>query len=134
MRRFSAIRLLAIGFVAAATMCVGRAADAAGIKIGVVISETGPGASLGVPQAKTVPLLPKEIAGESVEYIVLDDGSDATKAVANARKLITDDQVDALIGGSITPASIALVQVAAETKTPFISLAGSSLVVSPMDD
>jgi branched-chain amino acid transport system substrate-binding protein len=134
MRGFWAKLLLGIGLVAAATSGLSERASAAGIKIGVVISQTGPGASLGVPQAKTVPLLPKEIAGQSVEYIVLDDGSDATKAVANARKLITDDQVDALIGGSITPASIALVEVAAETKTPFISLAGSSLVVSPMDE
>ncbi|MBV9519527.1 MAG: ABC transporter substrate-binding protein, partial [Hyphomicrobiales bacterium] len=134
MRRSSLIRLLLSGFVAIAALSPSQAANAAGIKIGVVISQTGPGASLGIPQAKTVPLLPKEIAGENVEYIVLDDGSDATKAVSNARKLITDDQVDALIGGSITPASIALVQVAAETQTPFISLAGSSLVVAPMDE
>ena len=126
-------RLVMIG-VAAAALSLSQAASADGIKIGITISQTGPGASLGIPQAKTVPLLPKEIAGQSVEYIVLDDGSDATKAVANARKLVTDEKVDALVGGSVTPASIALVEVAAETKTPFISLAGSSAVISPMDD
>jgi branched-chain amino acid transport system substrate-binding protein len=126
-------RLWTIGFVAA-ILGVAQGARAESIKIGVIVSQTGPGASLGIPQAKTVPLLPKEIAGQSVDYIVLDDGSDATKAVANARKLITDEKVDALVGGSITPASIALVEVAAETKTPFISLAGSSSVVAPMDD
>jgi branched-chain amino acid transport system substrate-binding protein len=120
--------------LAAATLGFGQAAVADGIKIGVIVSQTGPGASLGIPQAKTVPLLPKEIAGQSVDYIVLDDGSDATKAVADARKLVTEEKVDALVGGSITPASIALVEVAAETKTPFISLAGSSSVISPMDD
>ncbi len=133
MRRLWATGLSAIG-LAMAAWSFGQAASAESIKIGVVISQTGPGASLGIPQAKTVPLLPKEIAGQSVDYIVLDDGSDATKAVANARKLITDDKVDALVGGSITPASIALVEVAAETKTPFISLAGSSSVVAPMDE
>ncbi|MFI5015141.1 MAG: ABC transporter substrate-binding protein [Hyphomicrobiales bacterium] len=127
-------RFWMMGVAAAAALGFAEAAMADGIKIGITISQTGPGASLGIPQAKTVPLLPKEIAGQSVEYIVLDDGSDATKAVANARKLVTDEKVDALVGGSITPASIALVEVAAETKTPFISLAGSSAVISPMDD
>jgi branched-chain amino acid transport system substrate-binding protein len=127
-------RLSIIGMAAAAALGLSQAALADGIKIGVVISQTGPGASLGIPQAKTVPLLPKEIAGQSVDYVVLDDGSDATKAVANARKLVTEEKVDALVGGSITPASIALIEVAAETKTPFISLAGSSTVVSPMDE
>src|SRR5262249_36442234 len=126
-------RLVVIG-AAVAALSFGQAARADGIKIGVIVSQTGPGASLGIPQAKTVPLLPKEIAGQSVDYIVLDDGSDATNAVADARKLVTDEKVDALVGGSTTPASIAIVEVAAETKTPFISLAGSSAVISPMDD
>ncbi|SED13652.1 amino acid/amide ABC transporter substrate-binding protein, HAAT family [Rhizobiales bacterium GAS188] len=125
-------RLMMIGAAAAALSFSQASAD--GIKIGITISQTGPGASLGIPQAKTVPLLPKQIAGQSVDYIVLDDGSDATKAVANARKLVTDEKVDALVGGSTTPASVAVVEVAAETKTPFISLAGSSAVISPMDD
>jgi len=127
-------RLWVIGAAMAVALGCGQAALADGIKIGVTISQTGPAASLGIPQAKTVPLLPKEIGGQSVEYIVLDDGSDATRAVANARKLVTDEKVDALVGGSTTPASIALVEVAAETKTPFISLAGSSTVINPMDD
>ena len=74
-------RLSIIGMAAAAALSMGLAAVADGIKIGVVISQTGPGASLGIPQTKTVPLMPKNIAGQSVDYIVLDDGSDATKAV-----------------------------------------------------
>ena len=104
------------------------------IKIGVTISTTGPAASLGVPQKNSIALLPKQIAGQTVEYIVLDDGSDSTRAVANSRKLIDEDNVDALIGSSTTPASIAMVSVAAEKKIPMISLAASAALIQPMNE
>jgi branched-chain amino acid transport system substrate-binding protein len=109
-------------------------AKADGIKVGVTISQTGPAASLGIPQQKSVAFLPKEAGGQKIEYIVLDDASDPTKAVANGRKLATDDNVDVLVGSSITPNSLALVEVASELKIPLISLAASSKIVSPMDD
>ena len=69
----------------------------------MTISTTGPAASLGVPQNNTIALLPNEIAGQKIEYIVLDDGGDTTKAVANTRKLIDEDNVDAVIGSSDHP-------------------------------
>ena len=104
------------------------------IKIGVTISTTGPAASLGVPQKNSIALLPRQIAGQTVEYIVLDDGSDSTRAVANSRKLIDEDNVDALIGSSTTPASIAMVSVAAEKKISMISLAASAALIQPMNE
>ncbi|GJD48761.1 Leu/Ile/Val-binding protein [Methylobacterium crusticola] len=104
------------------------------IKVGVTISKTGPAASLGIPQANTVALLPAEIGGEKVEWIVLDDASDTTKGVANARKLASDDRVDAIVGSSTTPVSLAMIEVAAEAKVPMITLAASAKIVSPMDD
>ncbi len=103
------------------------------IKVGVSISTTGPAASLGIPEKNTVSLFPAEIAGQKVQYIVLDDASDATQAVKNARKLISEDKVDLLIGSSITPTSLAMLEVAAETETPMISIAGGSRIVEPMD-
>lgn len=103
------------------------------IKVGITISTTGPAASLGVPQRNSIPLLPKTIAGQTVDYIVLDDGADSTRAVANARKLIDEDAVDLLIGSSTTPASLAMIDVAAEKKTPMISLAASARLIEPMD-
>ena len=103
------------------------------IKIGVTICQTGPAASLGVPQRNTIALLPTEIGGQKVEWLVLDDASDSTKAVANARKLIDEDNVDALVGSSITPASLAMIPVAAEKQTPMISLAASQRLIAPMD-
>lgn len=116
--------MLALAFSTAAT---------AQIKVGVTVSATGPAASLGIPEKNTIALLPKEIAGKSVEYIVLDDASDTTTAVKNARKLISEDKVDLLIGSTVTPNSLAMIDVAAETQTPMISMAASSLIVEPVD-
>lgn len=103
------------------------------IKVGVVLSATGPAASLGIPQRNTVSLLPHEIGGKSVEYIVLDDASDTTAAVKNTRRLISEG-VDVIIGSSITPNSLAMVDVVAEGQTPMISVAASSKIIEPVDD
>lgn len=106
---------------------------AAQIKIGVTISTTGPAASLGIPERNAVALMPRSIAGVNIEYIVLDDGSDPVKAVQNARKLVSDDKVDVLVGSSTTPNSLAMVDVSAEGKTPQISIASSLSIVDPVD-
>ena len=99
------------------------------VKIGVTLSATGPAASLGIPEKNTIALLPKEIAGQTVQYIVLDDASDTSKAVQNTHKLIDEDHVDAIIGSSVTPNSLAMLNVAAQGKTPVISLAASADIV-----
>ncbi|MEW6373547.1 MAG: ABC transporter substrate-binding protein [Pseudomonadota bacterium] len=122
-------RILALAALAALSALNAHAQ----IKVGVSISTTGPAASLGIPEKNTVSLFPAEIAGQKVQYIVLDDASDATQAVKNARKLISEDKVDLLIGSSITPTSLAMLEVAAETETPMISIAGGSRIVEPMD-
>ncbi len=105
----------------------------ADINIGVTLSATGPAASLGIPQKNTVELLPKTIAGEKVNWIVLDDASDTTKAVTNARKLISEDKVDAIVGSSTTPNSLAMREVAADSGTPMLSMAASAQIINPMD-
>lgn len=103
------------------------------VKIGVTVSATGPAASLGIPEKNTVALLPKEIGGKSVQYIVLDDGADTTAAVKNTRKLTTEDKVDAIIGSSVTPNALAMIDVAAQTQTPVITLAAGASIVEPVD-
>lgn len=103
------------------------------IKVGVTVSATGPAASLGIPEKNTFALLPKTIAGQTVEYIVLDDATDPTTAVKNARKLVSEDKVDLLVGSTVTPNSLAMLDVAAESQTPMITMAGSAIVVEPMD-
>ena len=103
------------------------------IKVGVTLSATGPAASLGIPEKNTFALMPKTIGGQKIEYIVLDDASDTTTAVKNARKLISEDKVDVLVGSTITPNSLAMVDIAAEGETPMISMAASARIVEPMD-
>ncbi|HLS16765.1 MAG TPA: ABC transporter substrate-binding protein [Paenalcaligenes sp.] len=103
------------------------------IKVGVTVSSTGPAASLGIPERNTVSLLPTEIAGQTVEYIVLDDATDTTQAVRNMRKLVSEDGVDVVIGTSATPGSLAMLDVAEETETPMISVAANARIVEPVD-
>ncbi|HXE37824.1 MAG TPA: ABC transporter substrate-binding protein [Azonexus sp.] len=113
------------------TLAAGALAD---INVGVTLSATGPAASLGIPEKNTIDLLPKTIAGQKVNYLVLDDASDTTTAVKNTRKLISEHKVDLIIGSTTTPNSLAMVDVAAEGETPMIAMAASARIVEPMDD
>lgn len=106
----------------------------ADINIGVTLSATGPAASLGIPEKNTVALLPTVMAGQKVNYIVLDDASDTTTAVKNTRKLITEHKVDVIVGSTTTPNSLAMIDVVAEFETPMISMASSARIVEPMDE
>ncbi len=103
------------------------------IKIGVELSTTGPAASIGLPSKNVAALWPREIAGKKIEYIVLDDGSNPTGAVLNARKLTSEDKVDVIIGPNTTPNAIAMIDVAAESQTPMLALAASASIVLPQD-
>ncbi len=103
----------------------------ADITVGVTLSYTGPAASLGIPEKNTLPLLPTTIAGQKVNYIVLDDASDPTAAVKNTRKLIAENKADLIIGSTTTPASLAMIDAVAESETPLISLAASARIVDP---
>lgn len=94
----------------------------AAVSVGVVVSTTGPGAVLGIPYRNVFEILPKEIAGEPVNYVILDDASDVTTGVRNAKKLIDENQVDVLVGSNSVPVTRAMMQVAAESKLPHISL------------
>src|SRR5450631_2513229 len=119
------------GAAAAILMLAGIAQ--AQVKIGVTVSATGPAASLGIPEKNTVAMCPKSIAGKSVEYIVLDDASDTTLAVQNTKKLISEGAVDAIIGSTTTPNSLAMTDIVAEGETPTISLASSARIIEPVD-
>ncbi|WP_436278393.1 ABC transporter substrate-binding protein [Ottowia thiooxydans] len=106
---------------------------AAQVTVGVTVSATGPAASLGIPEKNTIALLPKTIGGQTVNYVVLDDASDTTAAVTNTRKLISERNVDVIVGSSTTPASLAMIDVVAEAQTPMITLAASAAIIEPMD-
>jgi branched-chain amino acid transport system substrate-binding protein len=95
----------------------------ADINIGVTLSLTGPASGLGIPVGNQFKLFPKEIAGEKINLIVLDDASDPGKGVTNARRFVTEDKVDIVFGGSITVVSAAIAPIALDNKTPQLSIA-----------
>src|SRR5579864_6599235 len=95
--------------VAALALLVSTMGSAhAQIRIGLMVSATGPTSAIGIPQKNTGDILPREIAGQSVEYFSLEDGGDTTRAVQNIRKLVQEDHIDALIGPSTTPNAFAI--------------------------
>src|SRR5690606_33542941 len=108
-------------------------AQDATVNVGVVVSATGPAASLGIAERNTVALLPRQIGSTKVNYTVLDDATDATQAVRNMRKLISENNADVIIGTTATPGSLAMIDVAAEKKIPMISLAASASIVEPVE-
>jgi branched-chain amino acid transport system substrate-binding protein len=125
------MRLVRMLCAAAVVPVVFATAANADINIGVTLSATGPAASLGIPEKNTFELLPTTIAGEKINWIVLDDGSDTTRAVTNTRRLIAENRVDVIVGSTITPNSLAMVEVVADAETPMISMAASSQIVNP---
>ena len=108
------------------------------IKIGATISETGPASSLGDPEARTLKMLVEEInakggiKGEKIKLIMYDDSADPNKAKSFATRLIEDDQVSVIIGGTTTGTTMAVSPVAEEAKVPFISLAGAIEIIDPV--
>jgi branched-chain amino acid transport system substrate-binding protein len=116
----------------------GPATAADPIKIGSVLSITGPASFLGDPEDKTLKLYVDKInaaggvAGRKIELIVYDDGGDANKARTFATRLLEDDKVVAMVGGSTTGTTMAMIPVFEEAKVPFISLAGGIEVVDPV--
>jgi branched-chain amino acid transport system substrate-binding protein len=129
------VLLLLLGLILATA---GMATAAEPIKVGAFVSSTGPAAYFGDPEAKTLKLevdrINREggILGRRVELILYDDGSDTKQAVSFARKLIDQDKVDVLIGGSITGTTMAVVPLVQDAEIPFLSLAGGTVVVEPV--
>ena len=105
---------LAIG----TTLATSALAD---INIGVNLSLTGGGAALGLPMQTMIKSFPQTIAGEKVNVIVLDDASDPGKAAQNGRRFVTQDKVDVIFGGNITPTSAAISPIATEAQTVQVS-------------
>ena len=99
----------------------------ADINIGVSLALTGPGSGLGIPMQNQFKLFPKTIGGEKVNLIVLDDATDPGKGAANARRFVTEDKVDLIIGSCITTVAAAMTDIASEAGT--VQLAGSPVGV-----
>jgi branched-chain amino acid transport system substrate-binding protein len=123
----------------AAMALISTAAMAADpIKIGSVLSVSGPAAFLGDPELKTLQMYVEKInaeggvLGRKLELVHYDDGSDAAKANSFTKRLIESDKVDILIGGTTTGATMAMAPLVDKASLPFISLAGAVVVIDPV--
>ncbi|CUT15266.1 Leucine isoleucine valine threonine and alaninebinding protein [Bradyrhizobium sp.] len=108
-------------------------AVAADIKVGIILSATGPAAAIGNAERNGTAFGPAEIAGKKVDYLFLDEASDSTAAVAALRKLFQESSIDILIGPTTTPGSFAAIDPAVEYKLPVITLAPVNALVAPVD-
>lgn len=108
------------------------------IKIGASISATGPAAFLGDPELKTLEMLVEDlnakggINGEEVTLVAYDDNGDPNKARTFATRLVEDDEVVAIIGGTTTGTTMSILAVAEDAEIPFISLAGAIDIIDPV--
>ncbi|MCK9917347.1 ABC transporter substrate-binding protein [Microbacteriaceae bacterium K1510] len=115
-------RLLGLAAALALPIVSAQAEDAV-LTIGATVSATGPAASLGISEKNTIELLPKAMGSVAVRYIILDDGGDPGRCVRNAKQLVEEYKADVIFGSSTIPCSIAIGDVANQTKTTQIALA-----------
>lgn len=119
-------------------LLLGSQVAIADVKIGVVVSATGPASFLGDPQKQTVELYVKQINdkgginGEPVKLILYDDGSDANASRTFATRLVEEDKVDAVLGGSGTGNSLAMIPVFEEAQVPYVSFSGGVEIIDPV--
>ncbi len=104
----------------------------ADINIGVSLPLTGPASGLGIPMKNYFALFPSSIAGEKINLIILDDATDPTKGAVNAKRFVTEDKVDIIMGSAATPVAIAMADVAMESGT--VQLAFSPAQLPPGKD
>ena len=102
---------------------LGVSAAQAQIKIGAIISISGPGAAMGVGYKGAFDFFPTEIAGQTVEYIIRDDATDASTGFTAAQKMIAEDHIDAFIGPSLTATDSAVAPLANQAHVPMIAMA-----------
>ena len=113
--------------VATLATLLGASIAQADITVGVSIPLTGPTSALGIPSKNGIMLWPTTIAGEKLNVIILDDATDPTIGVKNARRFVTEDKVDIIIGSAATPIAAAMSDVAAEGQTVQLMLSPVNL-------
>lgn len=124
---------LVLGSLLVAATALSTAASAQ-VKIGTIASSTGTVSAIGIPQRNTAMMLPEQVGDISIEYIHFDDASEPNNTVTSVKKLITEEQVDAIIGPSGAPHAMALLDLVSEAQTPLLAPVGSITVIYPMDE
>ncbi|MCB2099598.1 MAG: ABC transporter substrate-binding protein [Rhodobacterales bacterium] len=135
--RFKLKVFVAAGALALASL-MGAAQAADAIKIGAVLSVTGPAGFLGDPEKKVLEHWVAKInkaggvIGRPIELTIYDSGGSTNKAVTFTKRLVERDGVDLLIGGSISSTSLAILPLAEKYEIPFISLGGAVSIIDPV--
>jgi branched-chain amino acid transport system substrate-binding protein len=130
----------AVGFVSALAviLAAGGASAAETIKIGSFLAVTGGASFLGDPEKKTLEMYVARINasggvdGRQIELILYDSGTDAKKAAGFVKRLINDDEVDIILGGSTTGETMAVIPLVEKAGVPFISFGGAGVIVDPV--
>jgi branched-chain amino acid transport system substrate-binding protein len=127
-----------MGAVIAVLLAIGAGQACAQIKLGAVLSVTGPASFLGDPEKKTLEMYVDDINakggvnGQKLQLVVYDDGADANAARTFATRLVEEDKVVAMVGGTTTGATLAMMPVFEEAQIPLISLAGAVQIIEPV--
>jgi branched-chain amino acid transport system substrate-binding protein len=120
------------------TLCVAPAPAAETIKVGAILAVTGPASFLGAPEAKTLEMLTEElnakggVGGRKIELIIKDSGASPEKAISFAKQLIEEEKVFAIIGPSTSGETMAIKNLAEESKTLLLSCAAAEAIVKPV--
>ncbi len=104
------------------------------VKIGITLPISGPAATLGIGSRNALSLAPSKVGDVDIKFIVLDDGTDTTRAVVNVRKFVDEEHVDAIIGSATAQACLAELEVIAAAKTPVVCNSATKSVTEPVDD
>ncbi|MBM9604734.1 ABC transporter substrate-binding protein [Desulfopila inferna] len=113
-------------------------ASANTLKIGAILSVSGPTAFLGVPEANTLEMLVESINargginGEMIELIIKDSAGQKEKAVSYAKQLIEEEKVFAILGPTRTGSTMAIKGLCEKSETLLISCASSKMIVDPV--
>jgi branched-chain amino acid transport system substrate-binding protein len=124
MKKMQRAALVAATVLAAILAAGGARAD---VTIGVSLPLSGPASGLGIPIKNQLALWPQTIAGEKINLIILDDATDPANGVKNARRFVSEDKVDLILGSGATPIAIAMAPVAAEAETVQLALSPAAL-------
>lgn len=127
-----------LGAFVLASLAAGTAWAAEPIKVGAILSVTGPASFLGAPEAKTLEMLAEElnkkggVKGHKIELIIKDSGASPEKAFSFAKQLIDENKVFAIIGPSTSGETMKIKNVAEEGKTILLSCAAAEVIVNPV--
>jgi len=138
MQSASLSRSYAIAAAIGLGLLVAPGAASADVKIGSVLAVTGPASFLGDPEKKTLEMYVADINakggvnGQKLQLVVYDAAGKANEALTFAKRLVDQDKIVAMVGGSTTGATLAMMPVFSEAQIPFISLAGSVRIIQPV--